>query len=156
MELRLVGGDKGRVESTNVVVALTAGQPRDRRVARAIDRAIDDLTGRHVHDADDRFLRAALGELVGEQIAFLAGLPGVERGEARGVELHRVDEHALGSVGVDRAQHGELLARVTAHEESAIASERRRADTARGRELQQPGAPVVERGPLRALLVEER
>ena len=57
-----------------------------------------------------RLLVAALGELVGEQPALLVRLPRVERGQAGGVERHRVDEHPLRVPGSGGEQHPVLLA----------------------------------------------
>ena len=155
VELRLVLGHERGVEAAHVVVLLAPREPRDGGVARAVDRSVDDLAGGDVHDPDDRLLRAALGDLVGEEVALLARLPRVEGGEPGGVERHGVEEHALGAVGVDGAQHGELLAGVAAHEEPPVAAERRGADRPGTGELVDARPEVLDRVPLRAVGVEQ-
>jgi hypothetical protein len=80
-----------------------------------------------------------LGELVGEQVALLRRLPGVERGRAGGIDRHGVEEHALGAVRVDGEQHGVLLLGGAAQEELPLPAPRGRRHDAGREQLAEPG-----------------
>ena len=123
VELLFILGQQCRVEPAHVVVRLAAREPGDGGVAGPVDRAVDDLAGDDIHHPDDRLLGAALGQLVGQQVAFLARLPGVEGGEATRIDRHGVEQDPLGAVRVDRPEHGKLLIPGAPHEETAIVAE---------------------------------
>ena len=103
-----------------------------------------------------RLLGAARGDLVGEQVALLGRLPGVEGRRAGRVERHRVDEHALGAVGVDGEQYGVLLLGGAAHEELPVAAPRRRADDACAEQGRDPLAQPLAAGHVLDGLGEQR
>ena len=103
-----------------------------------------------VHDPQHRVLAAALGQLVGEQVALLAGLPGVQRRRAGRVDRHRVDEDPLGAVRVDGQQHGVLLGGQPAQQEGPLAAPGRRADDAGAEQLGDPGVQPVPGRPVGA------
>ena len=143
--------------------AARAGQPGHPGVTAAIDRPIHVLPGGHVHDPQHGLLVAALGELVGQQLALLVRLPRVQRGDPRRVDAHRVDEHALrrgrgvlGGAGTGRQQHGVILIGRAAHEELPVAAPGRRADRARPHELGDPRRHDVAARKRRGVLGEQR
>ncbi len=150
--LLLVLGEPGGVEPADVVVAPGPGEPRDGGVARPVDRALDLLARGHVEHAQHALLRAALGQLVGQQVPLLAGLPGIERREAGRVERDRVDEHALGPVGVDREQDAVLLRALPPHEEATVAPPDRDAHDAGGQQVADPVGEGVATGPAGGVL----
>ena len=154
--LPLLLGQARRIEPADVVVGLAAGQPGDGGVPGTVDRALDLLAGRHVEHAQHALLGAALGELVGEQVPLHARLPRVERRQAGGVDGHRVDEHALGALGVHRDEDAVLLVTLPADEEAPVAAPDRDADHAGGEELAQPRGERGTARPGRGLLGEER
>ncbi|CAB4972347.1 unannotated protein [freshwater metagenome] len=121
MEVALRVGQQLGSDAPHVVEGLAADEPGDGREAAPVDRAVERLTGLDVQHVDLGLLGPADGELVGEAVALLRGLPAVERGEARRIEDHRVDEDALDAGGVDDVQDGELLARLAPGDETALA-----------------------------------
>ncbi len=156
--LLLAGRDVGRGEPADVVVRLAARDPRDGGVARAVDRAVDDLAGGHVHDAHGGLLRAADGELVGEQAPVLRRLPRVQRGRAARVDRHRVEQDALSCAvlrRVDRDEHGVLLLGRAAHQELSAAAPVRGGDDAGAEQRHRAGTQRVHARPGRALGVEQ-
>jgi hypothetical protein len=94
-------------------------QPGDGGVARAVDGPVDELAARDVHDPQHRLLGAAFGELVGQQVALLRGLPAVERRGAGRVDRHRVEQHPLGAVGSTVSSTACSCSRAP-HEEAAL------------------------------------
>ena len=143
---RLVGRHVLGGEPAGVVEPLAAGQPGDGGVAGARQRAVDDRARVDVEHEQRALLVAADGQLVGEQPAFLVGLPAVQRGLAAGVERRRVDEGALGAVGLPYEDGGVLLARGRGARRSSAsrarpARRRRRCPAARS------GARAAARGP---------
>ncbi len=155
MELLLALGHQRGVEAPHVVVRRGARQPGDGGVPGAVDGPVDDLTGHHVHDAQHGLLRAALGELVREQVALLGGLPGIQGGQQRRVEARRVEQHPLGAVRVHGHQHRVLLGAVTAHEELPLRAPHGCADAAGCEQLADPAGPVLTAHPAGGLLLDE-
>ena len=140
--LRLTVGHERRVQPAHVVEAARVAEPGHRAVAGAVDRGLDH---RHVIDPchpQRRLLRATVRQLVGEQGAVGGGLPGVERGEALGVDHHGVEQHALAAVRVDGEEHGMLLVAGTAQEEAPGPAPDGRGHTARREQLGHAPAPM--------------
>ena len=134
-----------------------AGQPGHRGVAAAVDGAVHVLAGGHVHDPQYGLLVAALGQLIGEQLPLLVGLPVVQRGDAGRVERYRVDQDAFGrgSPG-GREQYGVIGVRGAAEKELAVTAPGRRPDRACPHELGDPRRQRVTARQGRGLLGEQR
>ncbi len=92
VELLFAGGHLAGRQPPGVVERLAARQPCDPGVAAAVDRAVHQLAGFHVHHPEQRFLAAPFGQLVGEGPAFLVRLPAVKRGPPARVDGDRVDQ----------------------------------------------------------------
>jgi len=140
--LRLVVGHEVRGEPARVVEGLAVRQPRDLRVAAAVDRAVHEVAGGHVDHPQQRLLGAALRQQVRQQPAVARGVPAVERRRAGGVDGSGVDQRALDAVLTGRQQHGVLLAGRAAREETLLAAPDRGSDDAR---VGQFGESVAER-----------
>ena len=154
--LRLVRRHQLGAHPAYVVERLAAGQPRDRRVAGPVDRALDRSARHDVDDVQHRLLGAAGGELVGEQVALLGRLPRVQGGGAGCVDGDRVDEHPLGAVRVDGEQHRVLLLGRAAHEELAVAAPGRGAHGARAEQLPDPFHQPLAAGQTTGLGLQQR
>jgi hypothetical protein len=152
--LRLVRRQRPRRQPPHVVVRRPtfepAAQPAHRRVPRAVDRAVDDGAARDVHHPQHALLRAALGELVGQERAVVVRLPVVQRRQALGVDRDRVDQHALGlaavRAGLGDEQDGVLLVPGAPDEEPPVAAPDRHADDARAEQLGQPAGDASRPG----------
>ncbi len=148
--------DRVRWHSAHVVEGLSARQPRHRRVAGPVDRAVHRLAIRYVHDPKRRLLVAALRQLVRQQPAFLVGLPGIERGGTGRVDLHRVDQHSFAGVAGSTAGPGRghadqqdrmLLCRGAAHEELTFCPPGGRADIPGTEQFPRAGGEPLAAGP---------
>ncbi len=113
----LVGGEPADVDEL-----LAPRQPGDGGVAAAVERAVDGLAGGDVEHVQQRLLVPAAGHLVGQQVPLLGGLPGVERGRARGVQRDDVEQDAAAAVALADVQDGVLLARLAAGREGPVAA----------------------------------
>jgi hypothetical protein len=138
MELLLAVGHLRGGQPAHVVEGLTAGEPRHGGVAAPVDRPLDPVAERDVHQVEAGLLVAAHRDLVGEQTALLVGLPRVERRETGRVERHRIQQRPLGAVGVDGVENGVLLLRGAPHEELPLPAPHRCADRARPQQLGDP------------------
>lgn len=147
VELTLVLGHQLGGQPPHVVVGPPARQERHGGVAGAVDRPVDQLTGGHVDHLKHALLGAADRELVGEQVALLAGLPGVQRRQPCGIDHHRVDQHPLAGVRFVDQQDGVLLAGLAAHLEPALAPPDRYPDHPGPEQLGDPGLEVLAGGP---------
>ena len=152
VELLLAGRDLAGRQPPGVVERLAAGQPGHLGVPAAVDGPVHVRPGGHVHDPQHGLLAAALRDLVGQQPALVVGLPAVQRGGARRVDRHRVDERPLGLArpavrpGHGGVQHRVLLARLPPQVELAVAAPDRRADQPRVLQLGQPGGQPLAAG----------
>src|SRR5262249_13836230 len=135
VQLRVVVRYQRWVEVPGAEVLPAAGKPGDGRVRRAVDRALDELAGRHIQYPDRGLLVASGGGKVRQPVALLGRYPAVQRGGAVRVDRHRVHQHALGTVGLDREQHAVLLAWLTPYQEMTVAAPHRDADLADGEQL---------------------
>ena len=99
-----------------------------------------------------RLLVAALRELVGQQPALVVGLPAVQRGGARRVDRHRVDQRPLGlarpAVRPVTAVYSTACSwpGLPPQVEPAVAAPDRRADQPRVLQLGQPGGQPLAAG----------
>ena len=85
---------RARRQPAHVVELVAAGQPGDRGVAGAVDRAVEPVAGRHVHDPQGALLVATLREQVGEPLALLGHRPAVEGHRVVLGQGARVDQQA--------------------------------------------------------------
>ncbi len=144
--LLLTLGHLGGGQPAHVVKGLAAGQPRHGGVAAAVDRPLDPVAVRDVHQVEARLLVTAHRDLVGEQAALLVGLPGVEGGQPGRVQRHRVEQRPLGAAWVHGVEHGVLLPGGAPHEEPPLPPPRRRADRPRAEQLRDPGLEALTSG----------
>ena len=143
--LLLARRDRLRRQPPGVVERLAAWQPGDRGVPAAVDRPVHQLARFHVQDAQHGLLAAALGQLIGQQPAFLVRLPAVQRGLAGGVHRGWVDEHPrLAGPRVDRAQHRVFLARQPPGEELPFPAPGRDPDVTGPGQLQDPPGQLID------------
>jgi hypothetical protein len=108
-----------------VVIGVAAGQPGQRAVAGAVDRALDGLAAGHLHDPQRGLLVAALGEEVGQPVALQRRHPAVEGDGVVVGQGARVDQGPLGPAGLAHQQHRMLLVAAPALEERPLPTEHR-------------------------------
>ena len=144
----------------DVVEGIAARQPGHRGVPGPVDRAVDVRTRRDVEHPQDALLVAALGQLVGDEVALRGGLPGVERDQAGGIDRHRVDQDPFDRAAAVRSRLGDdedavFLVAFPPHEEAPFTPPDRDADHAGAQQLTHPGAHALAAGPARRAVREE-
>src|SRR5699024_1387688 len=121
----LIGG-----KTKYVVEAGGVREPGDGAVPDPVDGAVDQRTAVDVHHAQQRFLVAAFGELVGQQPAGRVDLPGVQGGQPLRVEGTGVDERPLVRFPAPEVEHGMFLVGRAPGEEAALSPPHRCTHTA--------------------------
>ena len=104
-------------EQLGTRLAGVGGQPGHIGVAAAVDRRLDVEAGVDVEHVQRGVLVAAVRELVGQPATGQVGYPGIQRGQALGIERGRVQQHPFGAVALPQVQHRVLLAGIAAGEE---------------------------------------